>query len=135
LDQSRQVPQADPALFVTYSHRSSHAKNNGMSKPKKVIIFYAVCLALIADIAFITVATKFNLLIVTPAILSAAYFGYLVARAPFRQKSDVTELIWRCPLLAKSGRALVHWRKHQTARRACSEVPSPCNYVIYGLCS
>jgi hypothetical protein len=52
-----------------------------MSEPKKVMIFYTVCLALIADIAFITVATKFNLLIVTPAILSAAYLGYLAARA------------------------------------------------------
>ena len=52
-----------------------------MSKPKKVMIFYVLCLALIADIAFITVATKFDLLIITPAILSAAYLGYLVARA------------------------------------------------------
>ncbi len=46
-----------------------------------VVIFAASCLFLLADVVFISVATEFNLLIIIPATLSAAYLAYSVALA------------------------------------------------------
>jgi hypothetical protein len=46
-----------------------------------VVIFAASCLLLLADVVFISVVTEFNLLIVIPATLSAAYLAYSVAHA------------------------------------------------------
>ncbi|MGZ5028930.1 MAG: hypothetical protein ACXV9T_17250 [Methylobacter sp.] len=45
------------------------------------LIFAASCLVLLADVVFIMVATEFNLFIVIPASLSAAYLAYSVAHA------------------------------------------------------
>lgn len=47
-----------------------------MPKTAKVPISVAFCVALWADIVFITWATQFNLLIVVPTALSAAYLSY-----------------------------------------------------------
>jgi hypothetical protein len=50
-----------------------------MNKPIKVLIFVALCVCLLALVSFITVATGANLLIVLPAVASAAYLAFLVA--------------------------------------------------------
>jgi len=47
----------------------------GMSKLIRVLILATSCVALLAIVTFIVVATRFNLLIVIPAILSAAYLA------------------------------------------------------------
>jgi hypothetical protein len=46
-----------------------------------VLIFAAACFVLLVDVVFIAVATEFNLPIVIPATLSAAYLAYSVAHA------------------------------------------------------
>jgi hypothetical protein len=53
----------------------------GMSKLTRVLIFTTSCATLLALVAFIVVATWFNLLIVIPAILSASYLAFWVAYA------------------------------------------------------
>jgi len=50
-----------------------------MNKPIKVLIFVASCVCLLALVSFITIATSANLLIVLPAVASAAYLAFLVA--------------------------------------------------------
>ena len=52
-----------------------------MSKLIRVLIFATSCVALLAIVTFIVVATRFNLLIVIPAILSAAYLALSAAYA------------------------------------------------------
>lgn len=49
------------------------------AKVTRVLIFAASCLVLFADVVFIAVATKFNLLIVIPSVLSAAFLAVCVA--------------------------------------------------------
>lgn len=50
-----------------------------MTKPIKVPIFAASCLCLLALLSFITVATHAKLIIVLPAVASAAYLVFSVA--------------------------------------------------------
>ena len=52
-----------------------------MPKSVKLIVFATLCLMLLADVAFIIVATQFNVMIVVPAILSAAYLVFWAASA------------------------------------------------------
>lgn len=52
-----------------------------MSKLIRVLIFATSCVALLAIVTLIVVATRFNLLIVIPAILSAAYLAFSAAYA------------------------------------------------------
>jgi hypothetical protein len=52
-----------------------------MSKVTRVLIFTTSCAALLAIVAFIVVATQFNLFIVIPAISSATYLAFWVAHA------------------------------------------------------
>lgn len=49
-----------------------------MSKLTMRVILILSCLALIVLVAFIAVATQFNLLIVIPAAVSAAYLAFLL---------------------------------------------------------
>jgi Flp pilus assembly protein TadB len=58
--------------------RMTSPGKSGMSKPTKLAIFVACGLALLALVVFIVVATQFNLLIVIPAMLSAAYLAFWV---------------------------------------------------------
>ena len=44
-----------------------------------MLIFATLCLVLLADVIFIAIATKFNLLIVVPVVLSAAFLALFVA--------------------------------------------------------
>jgi hypothetical protein len=50
-----------------------------MTRLIKVLIFAASCLCLLALVSFITVATHANLLIVIPAVASAAYLAFSTA--------------------------------------------------------
>lgn len=50
-----------------------------MPKVIKFVIFIVCTMALLADVAFIILATQFNLLIVLPSVLSAAYLSYAAA--------------------------------------------------------
>ncbi|MFZ0064821.1 MAG: hypothetical protein WAK90_01505 [Pseudolabrys sp.] len=50
-----------------------------MPKVIKFVIFIVCTMALLADVAFIILATQFNLLIVLPSVLSAAYLCYAAA--------------------------------------------------------
>jgi hypothetical protein len=52
-----------------------------MSKLTRVLIFATSSAALLAMVTFIVVATRLNLLIAIPAILSAAYLAFSVAHA------------------------------------------------------
>ena len=52
-----------------------------LGKLGRGLFFAAACLILLADVVFIAVATKFNLLIVIPSVLSAAF---LAAYAAYR---------------------------------------------------
>jgi len=54
-------------------------QNNKMPKVIKFVIFIACSMALLADVAFIIWGTQFNLLIVLPSVLSAAYLSYAAA--------------------------------------------------------
>ena len=45
----------------------------------KIVIFLLVFVALVADVAFVTWATKLNYWIVVPVALSAAYLAYMAA--------------------------------------------------------
>jgi len=50
-----------------------------MSNTIKIVIFLLVFVALAADVAFVTWATKLNYWIVVPVALSAAYLTYMAA--------------------------------------------------------
>ena len=50
-----------------------------MPKILRVLIFFAVTVALAADVVVIAWATKLNFLIVVPVVLSAAYLAYMAA--------------------------------------------------------
>jgi len=50
-----------------------------MANTIKIVIFLLVFVALAADVAFVTWATKLNYWIVVPVALSAAYLTYMAA--------------------------------------------------------
>jgi hypothetical protein len=54
-------------------------QNNKMPKVVNLLIFIAVSMALLADVAFIIWATQWKLLIVVPSVLSAIYLVFLAA--------------------------------------------------------
>jgi hypothetical protein len=62
-------------------------QSNKMPKIVKFLIFVVSSMALLADVAFVVWATKFNFLIVTPVVVSAAYLSYLVAYCTIMDKN------------------------------------------------
>jgi hypothetical protein len=54
-------------------------QNNKMPKIAKFLIFIVSCMVILGDVAFIAWGSEFDLLIVVPAALAAAYLAYAVA--------------------------------------------------------
>ena len=66
-------------LPVQIAGMAGKMQNNKMPKVVNLLIFIAVSAALLADVAFIIWAMQWKLLIVVPAVLSAAYLSFLAA--------------------------------------------------------
>lgn len=68
-----------PRVKTSIPGLAGNKQNNKMAKTVKFLILIACVVGLFADVAFIVWATKLNLLIVVPAVLSAVYLSYVAA--------------------------------------------------------
>jgi len=55
------------------------AQNKKMPRAIRFLIFITISMVLFADVVFIVWATQWKLLVVVPAVLSAAYLAFLAA--------------------------------------------------------
>jgi hypothetical protein len=70
------IPRVSRRAIAGFAEKMQNKK---MPKVVKFLIFIVCCIALLADVAFIIWTMQLKLLIVVPAVLSAAYLSYLAA--------------------------------------------------------